>query len=342
MNHPRKRRPIPRHLHHPPRLPLHRPNRHLLRPVRPVPATLVRKAHHLPRLRIHLWMRRHRRHAHLPLKVIPPHRLQRLRIHRKRRPVLLHRQQRPPPKDHVGVTRGAHDPAHPLVIRKRIAVPPKQRAPRRGFRDVPVRADVPVQQVCVAGVQPDGGHGAVAVEVDVVGEERGEARVGLDAEEGAGEGRGEGAGDFEVEEGGFEAGGGVEGGEDGGGGEFGGVGGEEAGGGVVWFWGGGQGGGEGVEVRHCWTREGVGCGGAGWVGGWDGLLTLWDGVLMVRLRGRGDPPGQVSRLSPAPAPANIVRCSGVKNCWARWFGCIREIVGIFGSRNHFPRRPGIK
>lgn len=104
----------------------------------------------------------------------------------------------------------------------------------------------------MAGVEADGGDGAVAVEVDVVGEERGEARVGLDAEEGAGEGGGEGAGDFEVEEGGFEAGGGVHGGEDGGGGEFGGVVREEVpGGGVVGFWGGGERGGEGVEVSHC-------------------------------------------------------------------------------------------
>lgn len=85
------------------------------------------------------------------------------------------------------------------------------------------------------------------------------------------------------------------------------------------------------------------CGGVGWVGGCYCWLVLWTECVdatMVSLG--GDPTGQVSRLPPAPAPAIILRCSGVKNCWARWFGCIRGIVGIFGSRNHFPRRPGIK
>lgn len=199
MNHARKGRLVPRFF----RLLaicIDRPHDHIQASIIPIPAGLVRKADHLARLGIKFGVRSERRRLDLALKVVPPERLERDGVHGERRAVLLGREEHAAPKRDIGVTRGANHPLYGLVVRPRVAVPPKQAPARRRLGLVAIRPDIALLEVGVAGVDADRGHGAVAVEVDVVLKERREPVVGLDPVKGAVDVLGDGPRHLEVED----------------------------------------------------------------------------------------------------------------------------------------------
>jgi len=214
VNHARERRLVPALLRLFALVRINRPDHHIHRAIGPVPAGLVRKTHHLARVGVELGMRRERRRADLPLKVVPPDRLERDRVHRKRRSVFFRGEEHPPPKDYVGITRRPDDAPHALVVRERVAVPPEQGPPRGRLVLISFGMNIALAEVSVAVADPDGGDGAVAVEVDVVLEQGREPVVRLDAEEGPVDVARDGARELEVEDVAFEAGGRVHGSED--------------------------------------------------------------------------------------------------------------------------------
>lgn len=199
MNHTRERRLIPRLLRLLP-IGVDRPHHDIAAPIAAIPTGLVREADHLARVRVELGVRRKRRRDDLALKVVAAERLERDGVHGERRTVLLGREQHAAPEGDVGVARGAHDAPDRLVVRPRIAVPPEQAAPRRRLGAEPVRPDVPLLEVGVAPPDAHRRHGAVAVEVDVVLEERREPLVRLDAVEGPVDVPGQRARHLEVED----------------------------------------------------------------------------------------------------------------------------------------------
>jgi hypothetical protein len=175
-----------------------------------IPAGLIAIADHLSRLGVQLRMRRKGWAEDLSLKVIASNRLERLRIHRIGWPVLLGRQEHAPPKYNIRVRRRADHALDRLVIRIRIPIFPKQAPPLLLLVLEPIRAHVALLEVCPTVLDADGGHVAVAVEVDVRVVERWEAVVGLHAEEGAFDVRRDRARHLEILHVAFDAGGGVE------------------------------------------------------------------------------------------------------------------------------------
>ena len=115
------------------------PDGHVGRAVGCVAARLVREADHVARARVELGVRREGRRRDLALKVVPAQGRERRRVQRERWAVLLARQQHPAPERDVGVGRGPDHPAHALVVRVGVAVPPEQAAPRGRLGQVAVR-----------------------------------------------------------------------------------------------------------------------------------------------------------------------------------------------------------
>lgn len=127
-------------------------------------------------------MRRKRRRANLALEIIPPQRLECRGVHGERRAVLLGREQHAAPKGDVGVGGGADHAVDGLVVGPRVAVAPEECAAVFGLGVVAVGVHEALLEVCVGVGDADGGYGAVAVEVDVIFEEWGEAMVRLGIE----------------------------------------------------------------------------------------------------------------------------------------------------------------
>ncbi len=88
---------------------------------------LITVADHFSGIGIEFRMRGESRTQHLSLKIIPPNRLQRLRIHRVWRAIFFGRQQHTPPEEDICIGRGADYTSHSFIVCIGIAVFTKQR-----------------------------------------------------------------------------------------------------------------------------------------------------------------------------------------------------------------------
>ena len=136
------------------------------------PLGFVAVSQHLAGRRIDLGMRGHRLALQLPAKIVVAARLERIRIEIVRTPVLLHREQMPGMEEGVGVGRRPVLVPHRRIVGVGIPVHAEESAVGLAFELEPLGADIPAAEVNVAVAEAIHLHHTVAIDVDVVAEQR--------------------------------------------------------------------------------------------------------------------------------------------------------------------------